>query len=381
MNETNRTKKTIPIIVAVSVVLLFGSTLWFLWAKSRPVPIGVETGKPARGSIVKKTVAAGAIQPRKETEIKPKVAGILKSLHVEPGQHVKKGDLIAEVRIIPDVVNLNEAELRLRSARLQQIKAKRELDRAEALREKGAAPMTELDRLRSDYELAGEELRAAESRVRLVREGALGRSKGGSTQVESTVDGMVLAILVREGASVINANSFNPGTTIAVVADMTDMIFRGRVDESEVGKLKEGMPVEIVVAALNDVKFTGTLEHIAPKNYVAGGGSGQQSGGTTEFEIEAAFRPPAGVTVRAGYSANANIVLDRRDRVLTVNESLLSFDGGKKLVEVQVGEGRYEKREVKVGLSDGINVEVLSGVKEGEVLKKPVAVAAGAKKS
>jgi HlyD family secretion protein len=170
-------------------------------------------------------------------------------------------------------------------------------------------------------------------------------------------------VLVREGASVIMANNFNPGTTIVSVADMTDMIFKGRVDESEVGKLKEGMPVEIVVGALEDQKFPGTLERISPKSLA--------KEGTTEFEIEAAFKTPEGVMVRAGYSANANIVLARRDKVLAINEGLLVFDGPRRFVEVQVGPGQFQKREVKVGLSDGIKAEVLSGVSASDVIKKP----------
>jgi HlyD family secretion protein len=358
-----RAKKIIPSLIAIVIVGLFGSTMWFLYAKSRPKPVGIETDKPFVGDIVKKSVAAGAIQPRKEIEIKPKVSGILKSLYTEAGKRVKRGDRIADVQIIPDVVNLNEAELRLGSSKLTAERAKRELDRGSALGASGAAAVGELDKLRSDYDLAMADLHAAEARVRLVREGAVSKSKGSSLQVESTVDGTVLSVLVREGASVIQANSFNPGTTIISVADMTDMIFRGRVDESEVGRLKEGMPVEIVVGALEDQRFQGTLERIAPKSLA--------KEGTTEFEIEAAFKTPEGVMVRAGYSANANIVLGRRDKVLAINEGLLTFDGGKRFVEVQVAPNKFEKREVKLGLSDGIKAEVISGVGANDILKKP----------
>lgn len=368
-------KSLFPIVIAVVVVGLFGSTLWFLWSKSRPKPIPAKTDKPLVTDIVRKAVAAGAIQPRKEIEIKPKVSGILKRLFVEAGQRVKKGDLIAEIQIIPDVINLNEAQLRLQSARTTVDRAKRELDRAEALGARGAAALGELDKTRADYQLAKDDLTAAETRVRLVREGAVGKSKGASsTQVEATVSGTVLSILVREGSSVINANSFNPGTTIASVADMTDMIFRGRVDESEVGKLKDGMPVEIVVGALEDRKFSGTLERIAPKNYVATAGASvaAAAGGTTEFEIEASFRPPEGVMVRAGYSANANIVLGRRDKVLAMDEGLVIFEGDRRFVEAQTAPGQFTRREVKLGLSDGVKVEVLSGVTADDVLRRPV---------
>jgi HlyD family secretion protein len=176
---------------------------------------------------------------------------------------------------------------------------------------------------------------------------------------------------VREGNSVINANSFNPGTTIATVADMTDMIFKGRVDESEVGRLKEGMPAEIVVGALDDRKFAGTLTYISPKSAT--------KEGATEFEIEAAFRPPSDVVVRAGYSANANIVLERRDKVLVLHESLVTFDGEKPYVDVQVAPDKFERRAVKLGLSDGIKAEILDGVSESDVVRKPVRVDAANK--
>jgi HlyD family secretion protein len=366
-----KSKRVFPVAVAVVIVGLFAGTLWFLWAKSRPKPVELQTERPVVTDIVKKVVASGTIEARKEIEIKPRISGILRKLTVLPGQQVKKGEVIGEVQVIPDVVSLNEAELRERSARLAVERTRRELDRAEKLGSSGAAALGELDKLRSDHELAVEELKAAEARVRLVREGAAARARGttASTHVESTVDGTVLAVYVKEGSSVINANSFNPGTTIALVADMADMIFKGRVDESEVGKLRKGMPVEIVVGALEDTKFLGTLEQIAPKSVVREG--------TTEFDIEAAFRPPPDVVVRAGYSANANIVLDRRQRVLAINESMLTFDKDRRFVEVEVAPTRFERREVRLGLSDGVRVEVLSGIEKDVVLRKPSRGASG----
>jgi HlyD family secretion protein len=364
-----KSKRVVPLLSAAGILLVFFGTLWFLWAKSRPKVVGVETERPVVADIIKKVVASGTIEPRREVEIKPRISGILRKLLVQPGQKVKAGDLIGEVQVIPDVVNLNEAELRLRSTELQVTRAKRELDRAEKLGTSGAAAASELDKLRSDYELAVEEQKAAALRVQLVREGAAGKQKGSttSTRVESTVAGMVLQTPIKEGSSVIQANAFNAGTTIALVADMGDMIFRGRVDESEVGKLRAGMAAEIVVGALEDTKFTGTLERIAPKSQI--------KDGTTEFEIEAAFRPPSEATVRAGYSANANIVLDRRQQVLAINESLLTFEKDRRFVEVEVGPARFEKREVRVGLSDGIRVEVVSGIDKAAVIKRPIRTA------
>jgi HlyD family secretion protein len=360
-----KAKRFVPLLVAATIVVVFGGTLWFLWAKSRPKPVGIQTERPVIADIVKKVVASGTIEPRQEIEVKPRISGILRKLTVEPGQRVKKGQVIGEVQVVPDVVNLNEAELRLRSTGLAVERTKRELDRAEKLGTQGVATATELDKLRADHELAVEEEKAARLRVQLVREGAAGKVKGStvSTMIESTVDGMVLTTPVKEGSTVIQPNNFNPGTTVAVVADMADMIFRGRVDESEVGKLRTGMPVEIVVGALEDTKFVGKLEHIAPKSQV--------KDGTTEFEIEAAFRPPESVTVRAGYSANANIVLDKRERVLAINESLLTFDKERRFVEIEVAPLRFERREVRLGLSDGVRVEVLSGIDKSAVLKRP----------
>ena len=360
-----KARRFFPFVIASFIVFIFGGTLWFLWAKSRPKPVGIQTERPAVADIVKKVVASGTIEPRKEIEIKPRISGILRKLAVLPGQRVKRGEVIGEVQVIPDVVSLNEAELRLKAASLNVERSRRELERLEKLGPQGAATAMEVDKLRSDHEMAQEEEKAARLRVLLVREGAAGKVRGSSasTMVESTVDGMVLTVPIKEGSSVIQANNFNPGTTVAVVADMADMIFKGRVDESEVGKLRLGMPVEIVVGALEDIKFQGKLEHIAPKSQV--------KDGTTEFEIEAAFRPPENVTVRAGYSANANIVLDKRERVLAINESLLTFEKDRRFVEVEVGPLRFEKREVRLGLSDGVRVEVISGIDKGAVLKKP----------
>jgi HlyD family secretion protein len=364
----SRLRKVVPLGIALVVLALFAGTLWFLWQKSRPLPERIETVKPHLADIVKRVVASGAIQPRKEIEIKPKVPGILKKLHVEAGRIVKRGDLIAEIQIIPDAVSLNEAELRLRSARLRGEQSSRELERAEALGKKGATPLTELDRLRAEAQQAKDEVSAAEARVRLMREGAVGRAKGGSTQVEATVTGTVLQVLVREGASVINANSFNPGTTIVSLADMSDMIFKGKIDESDVGKLREGMPAEIVVGALEDARFPGHLTHIAPKSLV--------KEGATEFELEAAFRPDPKATVRAGYSANANVVLERRTGVLSLPEEVVVYEKDRRFVDVQTGPGAFARREVTLGLSDGLVTEILNGVGKDDLLKKPAKVTA-----
>jgi len=358
-----RLSKVLPFVFVIGVLALLVGTLWFLYQKSQPEPVAAVLRAPAVADVQTKTVASGAIQPRQEVEIKPKVSGILKTLHVKPGEVVKVGDLIGEVQIIPDPVGLNDAELRLRTAGLRKERARRDLVRVEALAQKGTLPEAELDRARTEYDVAAEETATASMRVELLRSGALRKSRGAATQIEATVAGTVLSIPIKEGSSVINANSFNPGTTVAFVADMSDMIFKGTIDESEVGKLEVGMPVEIVIGALTGRSFTGELEFIAPKSLA--------KEGTTEYEVEAAFQIPDDVVVRAGYSANANIVLDRREQVLTISESMLSFEGETAYAEVKTGDQTFERRQVKLGLSDGLKAEILEGLTADDVVRRP----------
>ena len=366
-------KRFLPFLTAALVIGLILSTLWFLYSKSRPKPPVVETEKPAPADILRKTVASGSIQPRKQVELKPKVAGILRKLFVKAGDRVKQGDLVGEVEIIVEPVALNEAELRLKSAVLRQTLKKQEMDRIKVLVSKGTFPPVEYDRALSEYNLAVEETVTSHSRIQLLRAGSLKQAKGGRTRIESTVNGTVLSIPVKEGSSVIDANSFNPGTTVAFVADLSDMIFKGTVDESDVGKLAADMPAQIVIGALNDLSFDGVLQFVAPKNVMPlPGKEATTTGGTTEFEIEASFQLPKDVLVRAGYSANANIVLERRTGVLAISESFLVFDKGKPFVDVQKADGSIQRRAVKLGLSDGLKVEVLDGVSASDTLRKPL---------
>jgi HlyD family secretion protein len=289
-------------------------------------------------------------------------------LSVVPGQFVRAGDLIAEIKIVPNVVNLNAAESRLEAARINLKNRQVEQNRLVELRRQQLISETDLSRGQLELDLGGQELGAAKNNLQLIKEGAIAGSGKISNVVTSTVEGMVIEVPVKEGASVIETNNFNEGTTIASVADMQDMIFQGFVDESEVGKVKENMPVSISIGALVGQKYQGTLEYIAPK--------GTNREGTIEFEVRAALHLVPGSFVRANYSANADIILDRRDQVLAVNERLLQFEGGKAFVEVRNATMVYEKRPVELGLSDGVSVEVLGGLSEQDVLKVPVAVSA-----
>ena len=321
-----------------------------------------ETENPITTDIVVKTVAAGSVVPRNEVEIKSRVSGIVDRVHLEPGEPVSAGDLIAEIRIVPDVVSLNNAKSNVSSARIELDEAKVGLERAEKLHAQGAISDAELDRARTDSRLKQERYDAAVSNLELVREGVSRRTGNVSTAVKSTVDGMVLVADVEAGQSVIESNTFNEGTTIAVVADMSDMVFEGNVDESEVGKLSEGMALQIKVGAIDDRSFAGTLEYIAPRGVLAEG--------AVQFEIRAALTVPEDVFVRAGSSANADIVLERAEQVLAVRESCLQFDGDTVYVEVETGNQVFERRDVEVGVSDGIHIQVLSGIGASDKIKR-----------
>lgn len=355
-------KKLVPVLVGLGLVAAFALTLVFLAWKAMEPPEVAETESPKVTDIEVKTVAAGSVVPRNEVDIKSRVSGIVDEVAVEPGELVKAGDLIAAIRIVPDVVTLNDASSALQTARIELDQAKVALERAEKLRSQGAISEAELERAATDARLRQERFDAATSNLELVREGVSRRTGNVSTQVRSTVDGMVLVADIEPGQSVIESNTFNEGTTIAVVADMGDMVFEGNVDESEVGKLREGMEIAIEIGAISGKRFPATLEYIAPRGVLADG--------AVQFEIRAALTVPDDVFVRAGSSANADIVLDRATQVLAVRESTLRFDGQRVLVDVETRPGFFEPRAIEIGLSDGIHVEVRSGLTEGDRVKR-----------
>ncbi len=361
-------RRAVPAIIALSVLAAFIWTLVFLYNKSREAPIVYQTATAEVKDIVRKTVAAGAIVPRREVSIKPRVSGIVQRLSVVPGQFVRAGDLVAEIKIVPNVVNVNAAESRLEAATINL--KNRDVERSRLLELQRQQLVSEADATRGQLELdlARQEVGAARNNLQLIKEGAIAGSGKVSNLVTSTVEGMVIEVPVKEGGSVIETNNFNEGTTIASIADMQDMIFQGFVDESEVGKLKEQMPVSITIGALVGQTFQGTLEYIAPK--------GTNREGTIEFEVRAALQLLPGSFVRANYSANADIILERRDDVLAINERLLQFESGRPFVEIRNVAQGYDKRPVELGLSDGIVVEIVRGVSTTDIIKVPVAVSA-----
>lgn len=361
-------RRSWPIVVVLGAGALFLLTLVFLFAQSRPAAEHLRLVEASPADIVVKTVATGAIVPRAEVEIKSRVSGVLDELFVEPGQSVRIGDRIARIKVIPDSAALNTAQSAVRQAKIELDNAQIELDRAQSLSEHAAISASELQRTHTARDLAKQSYDAAIAGLQIVREGAVRGTGDVSTEIRSTVTGMVLAADVEAGQSVTETNNFNAGTTIAIVADMSDMVFEGNIDESEVGRIKEGMPLAITVSALRDTPIEGTLEYISPKGVVVDG--------SVQFQIRAAV--VAGESsdasggrpfIRSGSSANADIVLDRRDRVLAIDEAALTFEDGKPFVEVETGPGKFERREVRVGLSDGLKIEVLEGLSGGEKLR------------
>jgi HlyD family secretion protein len=360
-------KKALKILAGVVILSIFVYTIYFLYQKSQAKPVEYETTKAFKAEIIKSTVATGSVVPRKEIMIKPKVSGIVEELYIEAGDMIREGDLLAKIKIIPDMVSLNNAQSRLNRAKINYEDSKRQYDRQKDLLDQGVIAKAEFEAYELAFQNAVEEVEAAENNLELIKEG---QTKKGSqvtnTIVRSTATGMVLDVPVEVGFSVIESNTFNDGTTIASIADMGDMIFEGKIDETEVGKIREGMPLILTVGAIDEASFDATLEHISPK--------GVEENGAIQFEIKANVSLKQDQFIRAGYSANAKIVLDRTpDSVMAIPESLLQFEGDSTYVEVETVPQQFEKRFIKTGLSDGINVEIKSGITMEDKIKKPSA--------
>jgi HlyD family secretion protein len=355
-------KRIIKWIVLGVIAVVFIGTLVFLYNKSNQEPVVHEVDSPARMTIIKKTVATGKVIPRREIEVKAQVSGVVEKLYVEPGQTVKKGSIIARIALRPSMINVNTAEAQLLSARINLQNQATDLDRYEKLRAQKVISESEYNQFVTNYNLQKEAVTSAENTLLLLRTGATKDSDKVSNMIPATIDGTVLDVPNKEGAFIVETSTFQSGTTVATLADMNDMIFEGLVDESEVGKLREGMELVLNVGALEGKPFSATLEYIAPK--------GVTDQGAIKFTIRAAVQLDKELFLRSNYSANADIVLDKRENVLAINEGNLIIENGATFVEVETAPQQFEKREIKTGLSDGINIEVVSGLNEGEKIKR-----------
>ena len=362
----NRLVKKIKRIVLLSLVgLAVVGTFVFLWKKAQPEVTEYEIVTPERGTVETKTVATGNVEPRYEILIKPQISGIISEVLKEAGQRVTEGEIIAKVKVIPEMGQLNSAESRVNVARISLDQVESTHRRDEQLFKQGILTAEEFDVSKANYRKAKEELANAQSSLEIVRDGISRNSRSSSTtQIRSTITGMILNVPIKVGNSVIQSNSFNDGTTIASVANMNDMIFRGNVDETEIGKIREGMPIKLTVGALGTRTFDAVLEYVSPK--------GEEKNGAIQFEIKAAVSLPDTSFVRAGYSANAEIVLERAANVLTIPESTVEFHGDTAFVQVVKQEKPkqiFEKRQIKTGLSDGIKIEVKEGLTEKDKIR------------
>ena len=358
-------------IIAASVVaLIFIGTFVFLWIKSRPQPVVYSEFEASYGDLRKTTVLTGKIEPRNEVNVKPQISGIISEIVNEAGQTVQAGEVIAKVKVIPDMSQLSSAQSRLRLADINLKQAKTDYERERVLYDKGLVSADEYDKINQTYQQAREERAAAEDNLEVVRDGvSRSNANASSTLIRSTITGVILDIPVKVGNSVILSNTFNDGTTIATVANMGDLIFRGNIDETEVGQVTTGMPMKITVGALQNLHFDAHLEYIAPKAV--------DNNGANQFEIKAAVTIAGQNRMRSGYSANAEIVLAEAQHVLTVPESTIEFSGKDTFVYVVKGSGKdqtYERRAVKTGLSDGVNIEIKSGLRAGEHVRGPQTV-------
>jgi HlyD family secretion protein len=352
-------KSIIKYLVLGVIALVFVGTLVFLYQKSQQAPVVYQTDAPARMAIVKKTVATGKVIPRREIEVKAQVSGVVEKLYVQAGQVVKKGQVLARIALRPSMLNVSQAESQLQSAKLSLQNQAADLERYRKLAAQGVISQSQFNTYSTDYDLQKEAVASAENTLLLLRTGA---SKGMvSNMIPATIDGTVLDVPNKEGAFIVETSTFQSGTTVATLADMNDMIFEGLVDESEVGKLKEGMDLLLNIGALPGKPFKATLEYIAPK--------GVTDQGTIKFTIRAAVTLDKELFLRSNYSANADIVLDKREDVLAINEGNLIIEDKGTFVEVETAAQQFEKREIQTGLSDGINIEVVSGLGPDDKIK------------
>lgn len=347
------------------IVLVIGVMLaaaFFIKSNSKS-PITYDTKQPFISSIEKKTVATGKVIPEDEVEIKPQISGILDKIYMKEGDPVKAGDLIAVIKVVPNEQALNQAQGRVRNAELALANTKIEYDRNKTLFDRGVISAQAFNDLKLRYDQAEQEVKNAKADYQIIRRGSAGGSSSANTNIRATVDGTILEIPVEAGDQVIQSNNFNDGTTIATIADLSKMIFEGKVDEGEVGKLKVGTPLKISLGAVEGRTLDANLRFIAPK--------GVEEAGAVQFKIEGDVKVPEDFLVRAGYSANASLTLEKKDSILVIPEALLQFDKktDQPYVEVAIGDQEFERRDVETGISDGINVEIISGLKEEDEVK------------
>lgn len=356
-------KKAIRIIlVIVAIIALLFVLKYFKDSNSKEV-VDFEIEEPYYTSIRTKAVATGKLNPEEEIELKPQISGIVDKILVEEGDIVRKGDLIAKIRVVPNEQSLVSASSRINTQKLSYDNAKTLYDRNKVLFEKGVISKQDFENNELSLNQAKESLEQAQNDYQIIKRGSLSGGSSANTNIIAQIPGTILEIPVREGDQVIQSNNFNAGTTIATIADMSIMIFEGKIDEAEVGKLTEGEDIKVVLGAINAKEFPAKLTFVAPK--------GVEENGAVQFTVKADVEIDASVNVRAGYSANAEIEFQSKEDIFCIKEALLQFNRvtEQPFVEIQKEGGRFVKKNVKLGISDGINVEILDGLEEGDKIK------------
>ncbi len=358
-------KKFFRILTWIAVAGIFIGTFVYLFLNSRPKETVYQLLSPTIGDIRRTTVLTGKIEPRDEIEIKPQISGIVDEINVNPGDKVKAGDVIARIRVIPDESQLSSAQNRVSVAQISLEQTKREYERTRTLYDKKIVSREEYEQYLTNYEKAKTELASATDALSIVRDGISStNAQQSNTLVRATIDGLILEVPVKVGSSVIQANTMNDGTTIATIADMGNLIFLGKIDETEVGLLKTGMEMEISVGALPDTKPIAYIEYISPK--------GIDENGSNTFEIKAALEVPDSIQLRAGYSANGSVILNKAEQVLTIPESVIEFSADSTFIYCltdSVPTQQFERRAIKTGISNGVNIQVLEGLTANECLR------------
>lgn len=355
--------KTVKIILVLVVIILLVFVLkYFKDANSKAIE-DFKVEEPFYTSINTKAVATGKLNPEEEIELKPQISGIVDEILVEEGDIVKKGDLIAKIRVVPNEQSLVSASSRIASSKLSFDNAKVLYERNKSLFDKGVISKQDFENSELAFNQAKETLSQAQNDYQIIKRGSISGGSSANTNIIAQISGTILEIPVREGDQVIQSNNFNAGTTIAIIADMSFMIFEGKVDEAEVGKLKEGKDIKVILGAVNEKQFPAKLTFVAPR--------GVEENGAVQFTIKANVTLDNTTNIRAGYSANAEIDIEAKDSVLAIREALLQYNRitEKPFVEILVGDGKYKKQDVTLGLSDGINVEITEGVKKGDKIK------------
>ena len=359
------------LIIAIIIAFIFIGTFVFLYQKSQPEPIVYNEFTTKMGDVSKTTLITGKIEPRNEVNVKPQISGIITDIYKEAGDVVKAGEVIAKVKVIPDMSQLSSAESRVRLAEINAKQAQTDYDRDKVLFDKHLITAESFDKVSQTLHQAQEEVKAATDALEVVRDGvSKSNASASSTLIRSTISGVILDIPVKVGNTVILSNTFNDGTTIATLANMKDLIFRGNIDETEVGQLAIGVPMKITIGAIQDVKLNASLEYISPKAV--------ENNGANQFEIKAAIDIKGAKSLRSGYSANAEIVLQTAKNVLTIPESAVEFSGDSTFVYLVKGKGEqktYERHPVTIGISDGVNIEIKKGLSQKDIVRGPQVVA------